>query len=208
MKIIDTRGHLCPMPIIMVKSAIKEMGGIYAMSILTDNEISRDNLQSFFIDNQALPICEKHGDYWTITVGESETSDAVISSSTADMIPSSPDVSSVKSQSYVIAVKSDKMGIGNDELGAILVSGFFSVIDAMETLPTTIIFYNGGVLLTQKSSPVISSLVSLSERNVDIVICGACVDFYGIKDEIAIGRISNMYNITETLAGCDKVIYP
>ena len=195
MKIIDTRGQICPMPIIMVKSAINEMGNLREMLVYTDNEIAKNNLLSFFKDNNLSAEFSQVDDYWVISVGNS------------DVIKSLPKIKKHTSN-YVIVAKNDKMGFGNDELGEILIKGFFSAICELENLPSKIIFYNAGVLLTKNSSVVLSSLKKLVEKQVEIYICGACVDFYGIKGDIGVGNITNMMNICEMLSVTDKVIYP
>ena len=196
MKIIDTRGHLCPMPLIMVKSAINEMSEVSDMQVLTDNEIAKNNLLSFFKDNNYLADFTQIDDHWVIGVGKSEIKMPL------------PKTIKKESSNYVVVVKNNKMGFGNDDLGEILIKGFFSAICEIEKLPSKIIFYNSGVLLTQHSSMLISNLKKLSEQQVEIYICGACVDFFNIKENIGVGNITNMLNICEMLAKAEKIIYP
>ena len=38
--------------------------------------------------------------------------------------------------------------------------------------------------------------------------CGTCLDYYGIKDKLAIGSVTNMYSIVETLQSAMNVIRP
>ena len=38
--------------------------------------------------------------------------------------------------------------------------------------------------------------------------CGTCLDFYGIKDKLAVGTVTNMYEIVETMENAGKVIRP
>ena len=198
MKTIDTRGHLCPMPIIMVKSAINQMETIDDLHVLTDNEISKKNLLSFFNDNNHPATAQQIEDYWVITVGKS--------SNLAQLKP----LMNLKKQDsdYIVVLKNNKMGFGNDDLGEILIKGFFNSLCEIETPPAKLIFYNAGVLLTQKTSVILPSLQKISEKQVEIFICGACVDFYKIKEEIGIGNITNMLNICEMLSKTTKVIYP
>lgn len=48
----------------------------------------------------------------------------------------------------VVVVSSDRMGSGNDELGKVLIKGFIFAVTQLDTLPKTMLFYNGGATLT------------------------------------------------------------
>ncbi len=69
------------------------------------------------------------------------------------------------------------------------------------------IFYNSGVLLATEG-PQLEDLKALSESGTEILACGTCLEFYGIKDKLAVGTVSNMYTIVEKLSGAAKVIRP
>ena len=43
-------------------------------------------------------------------------------------------------------------------------------------------------------------------QGVEILTCGTCLDYYGIKDKLAVGTVSNMYTIVEKLNNADKII--
>jgi len=211
MKIVDARGHLCPKPIIMLKSAMTELSEPTDMQVLTDNEISKNNLLAFFRDNHISTKWEQLDGYWAITATAVQK---IVGATTPPEIISPASQTTVNplnvphTSDYTIVLKNNKMGLGNDELGEILLKGFFNALAEVENQPKRMIFYNSGATLVTKSSPFADSLKKLNEKGVDIIICGACVDFFGIKDEIAVGTISNMYAICELLAKTDKVIYP
>ena len=99
------------------------------------------------------------------------------------------------------------MGDGDDELGALLIRGYFNALKAMDDLPAHIILFNGGVWLTLKDSDTAEALGELEDRGVSIIVCGTCVDYYQIKDKIGVGRISNMYQIAGIMAGADRLVY-
>ena len=48
----------------------------------------------------------------------------------------------------------------------------------------------------------------MEEQGTVIMTCGTCLDFYGIKDKLAVGTVTNMYSIVETLQNAEKVIRP
>jgi intracellular sulfur oxidation DsrE/DsrF family protein len=68
------------------------------------------------------------------------------------------------------------------------------------------ILLNAGVKLTVEGSPVLEDLAGLERRGVEILACGTCLGHFGIKEKIAVGEVSNMYSIAETLLGAQKVV--
>jgi selenium metabolism protein YedF len=100
------------------------------------------------------------------------------------------------------------MGEGDPQLGTLLMKGFLNALHEQQVLPTHLVFYNSGVKLTTAGSGVSSSLQSLEESGVEILICGTCVDFYEIRDQLVAGKISNMFTITETMAKTGHIVKP
>lgn len=109
---------------------------------------------------------------------------------------------------HVISISSDRMGSGADDLGSILIKGFINNIAKVSTLPKKIIFYNAGALLVTEGSPVLDSLKELEDKGVAILVCGTCADFFGIKEKVSVGEISNMPTIMESLSNASKIISP
>ena len=75
-----------------------------------------------------------------------------------------------------------------------------------DKLPTNIIFMNGGVNIACEGSNCIESLKILQDKNVKISSCGACLDYFGLKEKLSIGAINNMYSIVDLMNSADKVI--
>ena len=100
------------------------------------------------------------------------------------------------------------MGLGDDELGNILMKGFINTIKEVHPLPKKILFYNKGVQITTVDSPVIDTLKELELLGLEILVCGTCADYFKIKDKIGCGIISNMYDITESLTRSSHIIAP
>ena len=109
---------------------------------------------------------------------------------------------------FVVAVSSAGMGSGDDELGRTLMKGFIFALTQLEKLPKTILFYNGGAAITTEGSVSLEDLRSLEAQGVEIMTCGTCLNYYGLTDKLAVGSVSNMYTIVETLARAGKVIRP
>ena len=86
--------------------------------------------------------------------------------------------------------------------------GFLYAVSQLPTLPKTILFYNSGAYLTCTGSDSLEDLKFMEAQGVEIRTCGTCLDFYKLKETLAVGSITNMYAIAETLAAAGKVIKP
>lgn len=100
------------------------------------------------------------------------------------------------------------MGEGSEELGRILIKGFLFALTQQEHLPSTVLFYNGGAKLTTEGSASLEDLKTLEANGVEILTCGTCLDYYGLKDKLAVGGVTNMYVIVEKQMQADLVLRP
>ena len=201
MNIIDTKGHTCPRPLIMLKEALLETEVGEQLQVITDNETSLKNLLSYLNDQGASPDVETKGNVHTITTLRP---DAITADSDAAAYCTTEAVSS----DYVVCLKSNLMGEGDPDLGKVLMETFVENLKLQDHLPTHVVMYNAGVKLAMKESPVCSSLSELEELGCRIMLCGTCIDHYGLQYEIGVGMISNMVSITETLARTGHVLTP
>ena len=107
---------------------------------------------------------------------------------------------------FVIAVPQDKMGRGDDELGAVLVKSFFHAVTEQARKPDIMIFYNTGVKLAVTGSDVLEDLKKLEDDGVRILSCGTCLNYFEIKDKLACGSVSNMYDIVEIMSVAGRLL--
>ena len=201
MKTVDTRGHKCPKPLILVREAILSMDPEEEMVILIDNQTSLKNLTSYLKDQGSDPQITTEGNSFTLKALRPQKSQE-------DVDPELYCDTDQEATDYMVCIKSDLMGEGDPELGKVLMESFLDNLKIQSHLPTHIILYNGGVKLATKRSAVCSSLVELEELGTRIMLCGTCIDHYDLQYDIGVGMISNMISITETLASASKVIYP
>jgi selenium metabolism protein YedF len=108
----------------------------------------------------------------------------------------------------VLVVPSEVMGRGEHaELGGILIRSFFHALGEVGPTPAVILFFNSGVKLVAQGSPVLEDLRALAERGVEILACGTCLGYYNLTNQVAVGEVSNMYTIAETMLGADRTVY-
>lgn len=202
MQTIDTRGLLCPAPLIMAKKAIKSSSAGEKMLILSNSDTSCQNLVQYLDDMGANPIQKKNaqGEYEisiTVPIKKENLADAQAYCA----VPQ-------QKGNYVVVIKSDTMGMGDNALGQILIRAFVNSLKDADSLPSHIILYNGGVKLALQGTDTGNSLLELAKMGIEIIVCGTCVDFFDLKDKISTGTISNMYQITKLTAETGHVVYP
>ena len=99
-------------------------------------------------------------------------------------------------------------GFNDEELGKVLMKGFIYALSQLDTLPSCLLFYNGGVKLTCKGSDVLEDLKNLEAMGVEILSCGTCLSHYQLNDDLQVGKVTNMYEIVEKQMLASGVIYP
>lgn len=201
MQIVDTRGQLCPAPLILTKRAIKEASHGDHFTVITDNDTARQNLLSFLAEMKLQTNCIQKGNEFHITFSTDGTDIAIPHVEEFCETP--------QTGSYIVAVKSEIMGSGSDELGMMLMRSCINSLIELDSLPQAIIMYNGGVKLAGREKDTAESMEKLALQGVKIIVCGACIDYFGIKEELTpAAQISNMYTINTMLSTASSVIYP
>lgn len=194
---IDARGLACPQPVILVKKALKTWDSVL---VIVDNDIARRNVTALA---QKLGACwesEKEGDDIRIRIDKSgkEAADKTAEKSSGAMESGG--------NGYAVVVGDESMGRGDSVLGGVLMRGFFHALNETDELPAQIIFFNSGVKHVVEGSEVLEDLRMLSEKGVSILACGTCLNHFNLKEKLAVGAVSNMYAIMETMTGADKLI--
>jgi len=108
----------------------------------------------------------------------------------------------------VVYLNSRFLGIGDEALGSILMRSFLKTLLELETKPSRLILINSGVWLSSEGSDVLETLKTLSGRGVEILSCGTCLDFYGLKENLKVGVVSNMFTIAQALLEAERVVRP
>jgi selenium metabolism protein YedF len=179
--------------VILTRNALQESAAVIT---IVDNETAQQNVTRMAekVGGQVRADKREDGIYLNITKGETLQPEALASAAAPATGP------------LVLTIPSEFMGRGDEELGRILIRGFFHTLGEVQPLPDTIIFFNSGVKLVVEGSPVLEDLRGPYDQGIHILACGTCLGHYELKDKIAVGEISNMYTITETLLRASKVL--
>jgi len=204
MRIVDTKGQKCPVPIIETRKALRESRPGEVFAVITDNKTAFSNISRFLQDNKIIFSVSEEKNIWTFNItnenGVTETTEAEDYCETYQPV--------IPSGDFAVVISSEVMGQGDDELGRRLMKSFFTVLSCLDVMPSSVMFYNSGVKLTTDDSEVIEFLREIEIKGVGIYICGTCVDYFKIGSRINIGRISDMYIITQKLSEAGNIIKP
>ena len=193
--IIDARGKACPTPVIMAKKAIS--AGESTFTVLVDNTTAVENLKRL-AGNQGFDaaVTEQGGAFHLAFV---RTGCAACEEAVTSPLPA-------PGGDWAVFVGRDIIGDGDRELGTNLMRMFFYTLSQGEDKPGAVLFMNAGVKLPTLDEQVAEHLKTLSAVGVEILVCGTCLNFYGLTDRLRVGTVSNMYDIVTRMQKAGKVI--
>ncbi len=193
MKSIDCRNMACPVPVVTTKRALEEAAG-EAVQVLVDPGAPRENVTR---------VARNRG--YAVEESAVEGGFCLIISPAGASLPSVPEKGQ-RSGRTVMLVPSDRLGEGPEELGRLLMKNFIITLLDLEEMPDRMLFLNSGVLLTTEGSEVLEALDKLGNRGVEVLSCGACLDFFHRKEQLRAGGVTNMFTIAESLMQAGSVI--
>ena len=203
-KMIDCMGMACPLPVINAKKALESFTEDGVLRIKVDNDIAVQNLTRLG-EHNGFKVSSAQ-------TGEKEFTVAMKVKARAAKAAQVPEevVSCAVPQrgGKVVVISSDKMGSGDEKLGKKLMKAFIFALTSQDEVPDKVICYNSGAFLTTEDPDTVKDLKSLEEAGATIMTCGTCLDFYGLKEKLQVGIISNMYDIVEAQMNAASVIRP
>ena len=205
-KTFDARGMACPLPVVNAKKESEEMTNGGTLTVLVDNEIAVQNLTKFGNSKGFTVSSEKKADKdfaVTFQIPENGAAPATAAESAAPTC--APDS---KKHGLIAVLSANTMGNGEEQLGKLLMKSFIFALTKQDQLPETILCYNSGAYLTCEGSDSLEDLKSLEAEGVKILTCGTCLDFYNLKEKLAVGGVTNMYEIIEIMENAGTIVRP
>jgi selenium metabolism protein YedF len=198
----------CPLPVVNAKKAAEEAQAGDTLIVLVDNEIAVQNLQRF----------ASHKGYEVSGQKKADKEYAVIMQ-IANAVPAAPAQEEAEEEEIsrqpdlikkgmLVVLSSNTMGSGDPKLGTALMKAFVFALTKQDHLPETILCYNSGAYLTCQGADTLEDLKLLESEGVTILTCGTCLDFYGLKETLAVGGATNMYGIVERMEQARTIIKP
>ena len=202
-RIIDCKGMACPLPVVNAKKAAEELCSGDVLTILVDNEIAVQNL-SRFAEHKGFGVsAEKKADkeYAVIMQIAGGAAEPVQEEKVACVMDS-------RRKGMLVVLSANVMGTGDPKLGTSLMKAFVFALTKQDQLPDTILCYNSGAYLTCEGADTLEDLKLLESEGVTVLTCGTCLDFYGLKEKLAVGGATIMYDIVERMENAAQIIKP
>ncbi len=194
MPTLDCRAQQCPHPVVAARKALLAAPD-ETLIVLVGDDSARQNVTR---------LATSLG----CSVQQAPTDGGFALTLTPGTRPTPGTAAAAVSGKTVVFIASDAMGSGNDELGRLLLKNFLFTLLELDTTPDAIYLVNAGVKLAVKGAECREALDKLACRGTDIAACGLCLDFFHLKDELAVGRVTNMLDIAESLLQAGRVVRP
>jgi len=187
---VDARGLACPQPVILTKKALELHDEVI---VLISDATARENVKKLAASLSYPFVEEQHGKETWITITR------------VGACPAVEEVTSTQGP-LVLVVSSETMGSGDDTLGTVLMKSFIHTLLDTSPRPEVVVFFNSAVRLAVAGSEVLDDLKSLAETGVNILVCGTCLNYFGITDRLAVGQVSNMYDIARNMMNAGRLV--
>lgn len=188
-KLVDARGLSCPQPVVLARKALEEADEVI---VVVGEEAAAQNVKRMAESLGCEVKVQKQADGFHLHLKHIKTK--------AEGIYEAPGARGV------LVISSDCMGRGEEELGRLLMRAFLHTLTELPQIPQKAIFFNRGVKLVVEGSEALNDLKALEEKGIEILACGTCLDYFGLKDRIKVGKVSNMYEIAEALVSAQRLI--
>ncbi len=193
-KEIDCRGLACPKPVVNAKQALDKIKA-GTLTVIVDNKTSLENIKRLAKNSgHKIKVTNRNGDSFIDIIKQ----DKIGRIRKKKVEKASSD--------FIIFITSDRLGVGDERLGEILIKAFLNTIWEAELKPDKVVLMNSGVKLATEGSEGLETLELLEKEGVDVISCGTCLAYYELTDKLKVGLTSNMYEIVNILINTPKVI--
>lgn len=211
---LDLRGLLCPEPVIRTKKLFDKKETQHVEAVV-DDEICVANLQRLAKSLKASCSVEAAEGFFSVRIDriQAPSNDGIENLQSAQVhhhIDSRSESSAPDNKRIgtVIFLTSDRLGEGDPDFGNSLLNVFLQTMFEAGHRPRAILMANSAVKIMRKDSPLLKVLDDFRNSGAEVLACGLCVEFYGLKEDISKEQITNMFAICEYLAAAEKVISP
>jgi selenium metabolism protein YedF len=205
--LVDARGLSCPQPVMEARKALTETKAL-EVTVLVDAEAPAENVARMARAMGCDVMFQDEGGHIAVRLSRS-ADQAALAASLRGAPPSREDASACSpSKDVAVFFASATVGHGDDDLGRLLMVAFVKTLKSLSPQPRALLFMNGGVKLAAEGSEVAGALRELEQGGATLLVCGTCLDFFHLKEKLAVGKVSNMFEIASRLVAADHVVRP
>lgn len=189
---LDCRNLNCPEPLLRTKKALGELKIGESLEILVNDVAPRENIKRFLAKNGfEAQISQAGADTLIKTVKTDELKDESIDDIYCSV--------TAPKRGKVIFLNEEQCGSG--PIGKSLLAKFLGAALNLDEKPVKVICVNNAVhITTNRGHECFEAIKKLNEAGAEILSCGSCLEGYKLVDKLAIGEISNAYEIMDVLS--------
>ncbi len=199
-KILDCQGLPCPQPVLKCKKHIDHESPA-SLQITVDNEAAKENVIRYLGTRGYASKADQQGTSW------------IISANSEGMVEGKPEKCSPPSnlnpnvpKKIAVFITSDKIGRGDDDLGGKLMGNFLSTLPELGNEIWRIILVNSAVKMAVSGSDKLAAIQQMEESGVSVLVCGTCLDHFGLMKGKKVGETTNMLDVVTSLQLATKII--
>jgi selenium metabolism protein YedF len=196
METVDCLGLSCPQPVLETKTFLETYPKTQALSVLVDNRAAAQNVERFLGTWGFAASIEGSGADYKVTGKKEESAGCFLSASEELETP----------EKIMVLIAQDRIGRGDDRLGASLMQNFLRTLKEMGPALWRLVFLNAGVKLTVEGAETVAVLKELEDQGVSILVCGTCLNFFGLLGKKQVGETTNMLDIVTSMQVAGKVV--
>lgn len=202
-KTLDCQGMTCPQPLMACRRCI-ESEAPASLKVLVDDDAALENVSRYLAASGYKASSTKDGPTWIISATRSNEAGDSSPAPVEDFPCPLPNEN--RTQRVVVFLSAETLGRGDDGLGGKLMANFLKTLPEMGQDLWRIVMVNGAVKMAAQDSPHLEALRTLESQGVSILVCGTCLEFFGLLDKRAVGQTTNMLDVVTSLQLASKVI--
>ena len=197
-KELNCCGLACPEPVIRCRRMLEEEKPA-SLRVLVDNTAASENVSRFLgRTDYSVEVRQEGAALWCVSA----------TACGCRVTEPEPAAATLTPGKTLVLITTETFGRGDDELGEKLMGNFLSTLPELGESLWRVILLNGGVKLAATPGKALDSLKTLENAGTDVLVCGTCLDFYGLLEAKQAGQTTNMLDVVTSLALADKVIRP
>jgi len=205
--IVNCQNMPCPQPVITLRDLLKDSRPP-SLEVIVDNQAALENVSRFLRNNGYEVGRTAEGALWRVSAhrdvagpgGDDNMNGAPDPLSRNACLPAAEDMRTL------VMIIAPVFGSGDDELGGKLMKNFLTTLPEMGSALWRIVLLNGGVTLAVEGSSVLAQLQALEKSGVAILVCGACLEHFGLLAKKAVGKTTNMLDVVSCMEAAHKII--
>ncbi|MBI9078255.1 MAG: sulfurtransferase-like selenium metabolism protein YedF [Pseudodesulfovibrio sp.] len=199
---LECQGLPCPQPVLKCKYLIENQTPA-SIAVSVDNEAAKENVSRFLNTQGYETTIENNGSEFVISGIKSIANNAECKISTE---LNNEIIADLENQKILVFIASDVIGSGDDELGRKLMYSFLLTLREMGNDLWRIVILNGGVKLAVPENPCMKELQHLEKQGISVLVCGTCLEHFGLTGRQKIGEVTNMLDVVTSFQLATKTI--